>query len=217
MRSRPALMLPSGEQDEANFAAVHDLNPLRRGVEVGDVVAALRFLIDSPAMTGQTLVLDGGQRFMGLPRDVQFLRGEPEMSDEAVKLQGMVPDHLKVRQSRILLDSLEVMTDIGFHEFEVGNAAAAADHGRAVARGSRPAGRRRSSLRLELRLSRRRGDPHCPGAALQPPGNAGSRDFSAGCRLSRSEGAAGEERQAGHLSDAKGVGVEIASFAGETP
>ncbi|HEY0628015.1 MAG TPA: dihydroneopterin aldolase [Sphingomicrobium sp.] len=36
------------------------------------------------------------------------------------QLQGMVPDHLKVRQSRILLDSLEVMTDIGFHEFEVG-------------------------------------------------------------------------------------------------
>ena len=42
------------------------------------------------------------------------------MSDEAVKLYGMVPAHLKVRQSRILLDSLEVMTDIGFHEFEVG-------------------------------------------------------------------------------------------------
>src|SRR5215207_4322990 len=42
------------------------------------------------------------------------------MSDKAVKLQGMVPEHFKVRQSRILLDSLEVMTDIGFHEFEVG-------------------------------------------------------------------------------------------------
>lgn len=42
------------------------------------------------------------------------------MADEAIKLQGMVPDHLKVRQSRILLDSLEVMTDIGFHEFEIG-------------------------------------------------------------------------------------------------
>ena len=42
------------------------------------------------------------------------------MGEDAVKLQGMVPDHLKVRQSRILLDSLEVMTDIGFHEFEVG-------------------------------------------------------------------------------------------------
>ena len=43
------------------------------------------------------------------------------MGDDVVRLQGMVPAHLKVRQSRILLDSLEVMTDIGFHEFEVGN------------------------------------------------------------------------------------------------
>lgn len=42
------------------------------------------------------------------------------MHDEAVKLSGMVPAHLKVRQSRILLDSLEVMADIGFHDFEVG-------------------------------------------------------------------------------------------------
>jgi dihydroneopterin aldolase len=42
------------------------------------------------------------------------------VSEEAIKLYGMVPAHLKVRQSRILLDSLEVMTDIGFHEFEVG-------------------------------------------------------------------------------------------------
>jgi dihydroneopterin aldolase len=42
------------------------------------------------------------------------------MADEAAKLHGMIPDHLKVRQSRILLDSLEVMTDIGFHDFEVG-------------------------------------------------------------------------------------------------
>jgi NAD(P)-dependent dehydrogenase (short-subunit alcohol dehydrogenase family) len=69
----PALMLPSGDQDEANFASVHDLNPLRRGVEVDDVVAAMRFLIDSAATTGQTLVIDGGQHFMALPRDVQFL------------------------------------------------------------------------------------------------------------------------------------------------
>lgn len=36
------------------------------------------------------------------------------------KLQGLVPDSLKVRSARILLESLEVLTDIGFHEFEVG-------------------------------------------------------------------------------------------------
>ena len=72
----PALMLPSGPQDEEAYARVHALNPLGQGVEVGDVVAALRFLIDQPAMTGQTLTIDGGQRFMALPRDVQFV--EPE-------------------------------------------------------------------------------------------------------------------------------------------
>jgi 7,8-dihydroneopterin aldolase/epimerase/oxygenase len=42
------------------------------------------------------------------------------MGDEAVKLQGMVPANLRVRQSKILLESLEVMADIGFHDFEVG-------------------------------------------------------------------------------------------------
>jgi dihydroneopterin aldolase len=36
------------------------------------------------------------------------------------KLSGLVPDRLKVRSARILLESLEVRTDIGFHDFEVG-------------------------------------------------------------------------------------------------
>lgn len=40
---------------------------------------------------------------------------------EASGLDGIVPAHLAVRSSRIVLDSLEVMTDIGFHDFEVGN------------------------------------------------------------------------------------------------
>jgi dihydroneopterin aldolase len=37
------------------------------------------------------------------------------------KLDGLVPDRLKVRSARILLEDLEVQTDIGFHEFEVGS------------------------------------------------------------------------------------------------
>jgi dihydroneopterin aldolase len=36
------------------------------------------------------------------------------------KLTGLVPRHLKVRSARILLESLEVQADIGFHDFEVG-------------------------------------------------------------------------------------------------
>ena len=42
------------------------------------------------------------------------------MTADEPKLEGLVPDHLRVRSSRIFLDALEVQTDIGFHEFEIG-------------------------------------------------------------------------------------------------
>ena len=38
----------------------------------------------------------------------------------AVRLDGMVAERLKPRSASILLDSLEVQADIGFHEFEIG-------------------------------------------------------------------------------------------------
>ncbi len=69
----PSATLVSGPQSRDNFEAVHDLNALGRGVEVGEIVAALRFILAAPSLTGQTLILDGGQRFLALPRDVQFL------------------------------------------------------------------------------------------------------------------------------------------------
>ena len=72
----PSMMLPSGPQGEAEFDRVHALNPLGIGTEVADVVAAVRFLIGQRAMTGVTLQIDGGQRFMQLPRDVQFVESE---------------------------------------------------------------------------------------------------------------------------------------------
>ena len=39
---------------------------------------------------------------------------------EVVRLDGLMPDSLAVRSSRILLDSFEVEADIGFHDFEIG-------------------------------------------------------------------------------------------------
>jgi NAD(P)-dependent dehydrogenase (short-subunit alcohol dehydrogenase family) len=69
----PSVTLVSGRQSRDNFEAVHKLNALGRGVTADDIVGALRFIIASPRMTGQTIALDGGQRFLGLPRDVQFL------------------------------------------------------------------------------------------------------------------------------------------------
>ena len=52
---------------------MHAKNPLHRGVEPADVVGAIRYLADARGVTGQIIVIDSGQRFLGLDRDVQFL------------------------------------------------------------------------------------------------------------------------------------------------
>ena len=69
----PALMLQSSGQNDDNFRAMHEFNPLQRGVEPEHVVAALRYLVGAEAVTGEVLAIDGGQRFWSLARDVQFL------------------------------------------------------------------------------------------------------------------------------------------------
>lgn len=69
----PSVTLVSGPQSRDNFEKVHKLNALEHGVDVAEIVAALRFIIATPSLTGQVITLDGGQRFLSLPRDVQFL------------------------------------------------------------------------------------------------------------------------------------------------
>ena len=69
----PGLMLQSAGQSEDNFEAMHASNPLHRGVEPADVIGAIRYLVGARCVTGQVLVIDSGQRFLGLGRDVQFL------------------------------------------------------------------------------------------------------------------------------------------------
>jgi NAD(P)-dependent dehydrogenase (short-subunit alcohol dehydrogenase family) len=69
-------MLPSNGQSEQNYRQMHSNNPLRRGVEPEDVIAAIRYLADASRVTGEVITIDSGQRFLGLPRDVQFLEAE---------------------------------------------------------------------------------------------------------------------------------------------
>lgn len=72
----PALMLQSSGQSVENYRSTHAMNPLGRGIEPGDVLDAIRYLAKARGVTGQTIVVDGGQRFMALERDVQFLEDE---------------------------------------------------------------------------------------------------------------------------------------------
>lgn len=69
----PAVTLVSGPQSRENFEAVHTMNPLHRGVEVAEIVAALRFIVATPTLNAQTIAIDGGQRLLGLPRDVAYM------------------------------------------------------------------------------------------------------------------------------------------------
>jgi dihydroneopterin aldolase len=43
-----------------------------------------------------------------------------DVLDFTPRLTGMVPDRLAIRSTKIHLDSLEVLVDIGFHDFEIG-------------------------------------------------------------------------------------------------
>lgn len=72
----PAVTLVSGPQTRENFSTAHRMNALGIGVDVAEIVATLRFLIATPTITGQTIAIDAGQRFLGLPRDVQFMEQE---------------------------------------------------------------------------------------------------------------------------------------------
>jgi 7,8-dihydroneopterin aldolase/epimerase/oxygenase len=133
------------------------------------------------------------------------------------KLQGLVPDRLKVRSARLILESLEVQVDIGFHDFEVGAP-------------------QRLLVSLEIWLD----DPGMP--ADDDPAQAWNYDFlrsevleiAAGRRFNLQETLAHAvfERLAAFRGvralrvrtskpdiypDAHGVGVEIASFGGLWP
>ncbi len=69
----PGLTLPSGPMSAAEFDRAHAMTPLRRASTPEDVARAVRFLIESPAITGTTLLVDGGQHLLAQPRDVLFL------------------------------------------------------------------------------------------------------------------------------------------------
>jgi NAD(P)-dependent dehydrogenase (short-subunit alcohol dehydrogenase family) len=73
----PGVTLLSGEMSAAEFAASHRMTPLERSSTPDDVARAVRFLLESPAITGTTLLVDGGQHLLGQPRDVMFLARDP--------------------------------------------------------------------------------------------------------------------------------------------
>jgi len=69
----PGLTLPSGPMDAAEFEQARRLTALGRSSTPTDIARAVRFLAESPALTGVDLAVDGGQHLVAQPRDVLFL------------------------------------------------------------------------------------------------------------------------------------------------
>jgi NAD(P)-dependent dehydrogenase (short-subunit alcohol dehydrogenase family) len=69
----PGITMVSGDQTEEGFAKAHTITPLGRSSTPDDVASAVCFVADSPAITGTTLLVDGGQHLIPLQRDVMFV------------------------------------------------------------------------------------------------------------------------------------------------
>ena len=71
----PGPMLRSVHQSEADFQAQCAATPLQRGTNPAEITAAIRFILDAPAMTGQMIALDGGQHLAWQTPDIGDGRG----------------------------------------------------------------------------------------------------------------------------------------------
>ena len=71
----PGLTLPSGSQSDSGFLSAHSRTPLGASSRPQDIADAVVFLARAGAVTGTTLLVDGGQHMLPTTRDIQFLIG----------------------------------------------------------------------------------------------------------------------------------------------
>jgi NAD(P)-dependent dehydrogenase (short-subunit alcohol dehydrogenase family) len=69
----PGITLVSGDQSAEDFAAAHTKTPLGRSSTPDDIAATVCFVAENRAITGTTLLVDGGQHLIPLQRDVMFI------------------------------------------------------------------------------------------------------------------------------------------------
>ena len=71
----PGITLVSAGQTADGFARAHGMAPLGRSSTADDVADAVRFVVKARALTGTTIMVDGGQHLWTSRRDVQFETG----------------------------------------------------------------------------------------------------------------------------------------------
>jgi NAD(P)-dependent dehydrogenase (short-subunit alcohol dehydrogenase family) len=69
----PGLTITSHMLSDDKFQQLHKLSPLGRSSTVADVTSAVKFALDNSAITGTTLLIDGGQHLMKFERDFSLM------------------------------------------------------------------------------------------------------------------------------------------------
>ena len=69
----PGITLMSADMTEEEFALAHTVTPLGKSSTPEDVAAAVCFLIESQAITGARITVDGGQHLIPTRQDVMFV------------------------------------------------------------------------------------------------------------------------------------------------
>jgi NAD(P)-dependent dehydrogenase (short-subunit alcohol dehydrogenase family) len=69
----PGYTLPDvGGETDGRFEKKHDATPLHRGPTPDDIGGAIAYLLNAPAITSQTLIVDGGSHMRPMARDFGF-------------------------------------------------------------------------------------------------------------------------------------------------
>ncbi len=69
----PGLTITSHMLSQEKFEALHKLSPLGKSSTATDVVATVKFALETASITGTTLLVDGGQHLMKFDRDFSLM------------------------------------------------------------------------------------------------------------------------------------------------
>ena len=70
----PGLSYPSFLQNDAQFNEAAKYSLLNAITNPQDLAKTVRFLLETPSITGSTLIVDAGQHLTPMGRDVSFLK-----------------------------------------------------------------------------------------------------------------------------------------------
>lgn len=69
----PGITMISGNQSNTEFELAHRVTPLGKSSTLDDIAAAVCYAVNAVAITGTTLLIDGGQHLISQTRDIMFI------------------------------------------------------------------------------------------------------------------------------------------------